>query len=110
MALRPPSCATNHISDFSPLLCVVLYLVGNKSDLSSLRQVPRQKAVEFARDVGAYFVEISARDNTGVEQLFAEIASGVVHQNQIADDTPPTISIGWSNFPISEEKKKDTCC
>ena len=59
--------------------------------------------------MGAYFVEISARENTGVEQLFAEIAAGVIHQRQIAEDSPATVTIGWSNYPIGEEKK-DKCC
>lgn len=87
----------------------MLYLVGNKLDLASSRVVPRQKAVEFARDVGAYFVEISARDNIGIETLFAEVAAGVIHQRQIAEDAPPTTSIGWSAYPVGEEKK-NTCC
>jgi len=84
-------------------------LVGNKLDLAASRQVPREKAVEFARDVGAYFVEISARENIGIEQLFGEIAAGVIHQKQIADDAPATVTVGWSQYPVGEEKK-DTCC
>lgn len=78
-------------------------------DLASNRQVPRQKALDFARDVGAYFAEISARENTGIDQLFAEIAAGVIHQRQIAEDAPPTVTIGWSSYPVGEEKK-NTCC
>ena len=87
----------------------MLYLVGNKLDLANSRVVPRQKAVDFARDVGAYFVEISARENIGIDTLFAEIAAGVIHQRQIAEDAPSTVSLGWSSYPVGEEKKT-TCC
>jgi hypothetical protein len=44
----------------------VLMIVGNKTDLRTEQSVPAIAGAEFARSVGAFFFEASAKDNKGV--------------------------------------------
>lgn len=49
---------------------IVIMLVGNKSDLGSLRAVPTEDAQEFAQRENLFFMETSALEATNVEPAF----------------------------------------
>ena len=51
-----------------PGVCKVL--VGNKCDLESLRQVPKEEAEEFANQFGMPFIETSAKASLNVDEAF----------------------------------------
>ena len=51
-------------------LQVVNFLVGNKSDEESQREVDKNKAMEFAQLKNLNFLETSAKNNDNVEKLF----------------------------------------
>lgn len=52
---------------------VMLFMVGNKSDLESEREVPRQAALQFQRDNGIkYWIETSAKSGDNIQQLFMD--------------------------------------
>mmetsp|Transcript_23563 Transcript_23563/g.53766 ORF Transcript_23563/g.53766 Transcript_23563/m.53766 type:complete len:209 (-) Transcript_23563:295-921(-) len=53
-------------------------LVGNKSDLESSREVPREKAEHFCRDYDMDFLETSAKTGENVLQAFEKLI-GIVH-------------------------------
>jgi GTPase SAR1 family protein len=55
---------------------IVIMLVGNKSDLRHLREVPTEEAKAFAEKHGLSFIETSALDSTNVEQAFQSILTG----------------------------------
>lgn len=48
-------------------------LVGNKSDLSASRKMPRELAETYAQEEGLLFAEASAKTGEGVEEVFMEI-------------------------------------
>merc|ERR1739848_825252 len=50
-------------------------LVGNKSDLTSKREVSFDQGKEFADSLGIEFLETSAKTSTNVEQAFLTMAS-----------------------------------
>lgn len=52
---------------------IVIMLVGNKSDLRHLRNVPTQEAMTFAMRNSLSFIETSALHSTNVEQAFHTI-------------------------------------
>ena len=50
-------------------------LLGNKSDLEELRQVPFTQAMEFADHHSMLqIIETSAKENTNIEEMFLKIA------------------------------------
>lgn len=50
-------------------------LVGNKSDLSTQRKIPKEMGAVFAEEEGLLFGEASAKSGDGVEGLFMEIGT-----------------------------------
>jgi len=49
---------------------VPMVVVGNKSDLEDLRQVPRKEAEQLCRNFNCEYIESSAKNNTNVELIF----------------------------------------
>nr|KAJ3411294.1 Ras- protein Rab-11B [Polyrhizophydium stewartii] len=56
---------------------IVIMLVGNKSDLKSLRAVPTEEAKEFATRHELLFMETSALDGANVETAFQTILADI---------------------------------
>ncbi|XP_046909001.2 uncharacterized protein LOC124490522 [Dermatophagoides farinae] len=52
----------------------VIFLIGNKSDLDSQRDVTYDEAKQFADENGLMFIETSAKTGDGVEEAFLETA------------------------------------
>ncbi|XP_020208189.1 ras-related protein RABA4d [Cajanus cajan] len=70
---------------------ILVMLVGNKSDLSSIRAVPIEVARDFAKQEGLFFLETSALDSTNVESAFLGLLSQVyrtVSRKHIPVDGP----------------------
>merc|ERR1712137_1301762 len=60
---------------------IVIMLVGNKSDLRHLREVPTEAAKEYAEKNSLSFIETSALDATNVELAFQNILTEIYHQS-----------------------------
>ncbi|CAI9769696.1 unnamed protein product [Fraxinus pennsylvanica] len=56
---------------------IVIMLIGNKSDLGTLRAVPVDDAKEFAQRENLFFMETSALEATNVEPAFLNILSEI---------------------------------
>ncbi|GFY92166.1 RAB GTPase homolog A4D [Actinidia rufa] len=56
---------------------IVIMLVGNKSDLGTLRAVPTDDAKEFAQRENLFFMETSALEATNVETAFLTILTEI---------------------------------
>lgn len=71
---------------------IVIMLIGNKSDLGTLRQVPTEDAKEFAERENLFFMETSALEATNVETAFqtvlTEIYRIVSKKALVANDEP----------------------
>jgi small GTP-binding protein len=65
---------------------LVLAVCGNKSDLREDRLVDRRAGEDYARRLGAMYVETSAKDGDDVERLFAEVARKVPSRAQFEDE------------------------
>ncbi|KAK0052234.1 ras-related protein Rab-15 [Biomphalaria pfeifferi] len=66
-------CGDNYAKDG-----VVSIIVGNKSDLSSKRQVPMQMAQQFANDNNLRFYEVSAKDSNSLIKPFEDICKDIL--------------------------------
>ena len=53
---------------------IALAIVGNKSDLSSMREVERSTAEAYAREIGGIFQETSAKNDEGIEEVFGLVS------------------------------------
>ncbi|KAG1364234.1 ras-related protein RGP1 [Cocos nucifera] len=56
---------------------IVIMLIGNKSDLGTLRAVPTEDAKEFAQRENLFFMETSALEATNVETAFLTILTEI---------------------------------
>jgi len=84
-------------------------LVGNKSDLTTKRQVDTETAKEFAGSLTIPFLETSAKNATNVEDAFMTMAGEI--KKRMA--TAPTASETKSKITVSgktEAVKSSSCC
>jgi Ras-related protein Rab-21 len=64
---------------------IVLAIAGNKSDLDKHRQVEIQESEKYADSIGATHFVTSAKLNTGIEDVFVDIARRVLQQRVTTD-------------------------
>ncbi|XP_068139730.1 ras-related protein Rab-21 isoform X1 [Drosophila tropicalis] len=61
---------------------ITLIIVGNKTDLEDQRAIDYESAMQYARTVGAQYVETSAKENEGVTELFELLTQLMLDQRQ----------------------------
>jgi len=77
---------------------VPFVLVGNKCDLESEREVPKEKGEELAREIGCKFMESSAKTKVNVAEAFHELVREIKRWRKESGKEEGT-----------EEKKKRRC-
>ena len=65
---------------------IMIMLVGNKSDLKHLREVPTEEAKEFAKKHNLSFMETSALDSSNVEDAFKSVIDSIYNINSHLSD------------------------
>ncbi|XP_017100618.2 ras-related protein Rab-21 [Drosophila bipectinata] len=89
---------------------IALIIVGNKTDLEEQRAVMHQEATQYARTVGAQYVETSAKENEGVAELFELLTQLMLEQlSQREPDSSPLRlqSLDTDALSISEEAESE---
>ena len=83
---------------------VQLFLVGNKKDQEANRAVETSQGQEMADQLGAKFLETSAKERVNVDQIFIELTRSLKKNNlyHISPKTD-TVRVGQSK-PIEEEQ------
>lgn len=61
----------------------IIYLVGNKSDQSTEREVSTREGFGLARDLGCMFIEASAKERRNVEQAFVTLVRLLREQRRL---------------------------
>eukprot|EP01115_Flamella_aegyptia_P005861 TRINITY_DN2465_c0_g1_i2.p1 TRINITY_DN2465_c0_g1~~TRINITY_DN2465_c0_g1_i2.p1 ORF type:complete len:192 (-),score=62.21 TRINITY_DN2465_c0_g1_i2:211-786(-) len=72
---------------------VPFVLVGNKCDLVSEREVPKEKGEELARELGCKFMECSAKTKINVTEAFHELVREIKRykkENNLVENAPNT--------------------
>lgn len=87
---------------------IVFAVCGNKSDLAQHRQVPLLDAETYARDVGAFYIETSARNNSNVQELFREIGKRVLSLRDRDSAVSSRVDSSTVNLAYIEPSSK--CC
>lgn len=68
--------------------CVIM-VVGNKTDLSSARQVTTEEGSKLARELGTLFIETSAKEGSNIVHLFQQVAAALPLPADSAVPVPP---------------------
>ena len=79
----------------------LLILAGNKEDLSINEVVPPEEAATFAKNIGAIYKKVSAKDNIEIEQLFNEIIEKIFGKVSIEENE---LSIEENELSIEEDE------
>jgi len=92
---------------------LVLAIACNKADLADQRVVTWETATQYANSIGAIIYETSAKSNTGVSQLFHEVARRLVSTKSAR--TAETLSTGTLPplpDPLAEPigSRRSKCC
>ena len=102
----------NEIRAFTkPEVCIIL--VGNKSDLAYMREVPQEDAIKYATQQKISYFETSALAATNVEKVFEELLVGIARVNDPMFDSvteAPKVDTAKSVKLGADKKKKVTCC
>lgn len=78
---------------------IVVTLVGNKSDLSHLREVPTIESSQFAKEQNIYFFETSALDSSNVDKAFEDIIEKIYNQSDCTQrNYPDSQNFNSQNF------------
>ncbi|XP_051527797.1 ras-related protein Rab-25-like [Myxocyprinus asiaticus] len=92
---------------------IVVMLVGNKSDLETLRTVPREEAKDFAEARDLLFIETSALESTNVESAFLEVLTAIhkkVASREVTRGSLSAVTLGHSGPTSKFQEEKKTCC
>ena len=97
---------------------VLIYLIGNKSDLEDKRQVTTEEGETFAEENNLKFYETSALNGSNIEEIFVQSATDLVTKLENGDfkDNFENTGIKIFQYPNQEvediitDKKKNICC
>ena len=97
---------------------ILIYLIGNKTDLEEKRQVTKEEAQKFAEDNFLVYYETSALNGSNIEEIFVKSATTLVEKLEAGELQNELNSSGIKIFKypnkVMEEKinqnKKGGCC
>eukprot|EP00002_Diphylleia_rotans_P013779 TRINITY_DN2682_c0_g1_i1.p1 TRINITY_DN2682_c0_g1~~TRINITY_DN2682_c0_g1_i1.p1 ORF type:complete len:242 (-),score=38.70 TRINITY_DN2682_c0_g1_i1:245-970(-) len=87
---------------------LALALAANKTDLVDQRRIPPYIVKDYAQSIGAAVFETSAKNNTGINDMFLSIAKHLVGAHQSHYSPMPSPYLGPSYN--SAEPQKSGCC
>ena len=88
---------------------IAIAIAGNKSDMKDNREIETKTAKEYADEIGALFMETSAKDATNVEELFIKLSERLPPPPK---PDPDSISLRAStrNLQAAKAAQKKKCC
>jgi len=100
------NCDPNNKKDERGCTCVIL--IGNKCDLSTMRQVTTEQGRQYAEKNNMLFLETSALNSTNIEKAFMTIAQEILLKNSDVienDDNDRNNNIVHPGTPIDNNQK-----
>ncbi|OLY80045.1 GTP-binding protein ryh1 [Smittium mucronatum] len=88
---------------------VIIVLVGNKTDISDKRAVSTEEGEKKAREVGATFMETSAKAGYNIKELFKKIARQLPYQNSPNPDAVKASMIDVTLNPSGSNLGSSDC-
>ena len=91
----------------------VIYLIGNKIDLSNERQITSNEANNFAKKENIRYIETSAVKNVKVSEVFTSLLNDI-YQNKKEENKNKLFLQGEGNIGLKNNqikcKNNDSCC
>ena len=91
----------------------VIYLIGNKIDLSNERQITTEEAYNFAKKENIRYIETSAVKNLKVSEVFTSLLNDI-YQNKKEENKNKLFLQGEGNIGLKNNqikcKNTDSCC
>ena len=88
---------------------LLIYLIGNKSDLESKRRVDYLEAYNYSIENKFRYFETSAKKAYNVDHIFTQIAKDMV--NNYSNESNEFTDINLNSIEIINNKKnKKSCC
>lgn len=89
---------------------IVLVVAGNKVDLVDQREVDTAVASQYANEIGALFIETSAKSNTNVAKAFEQISTRLKPDSRDNDFALDPDDGGRHHIGLNPGDKKDGGC
>jgi small GTP-binding protein len=90
---------------------IAIAIAGNKADMKDAREIESSSAKEYADEIGALFLETSAKDDTNVSEIFTKLADRLPPPPR-AD--PETLTLKASARNLQQQRSsggvKKKCC
>jgi small GTP-binding protein len=88
---------------------IAIAVAGNKADMSDAREIDTKTGKEFAEEIGAIFMETSAKDSLNVDEVFVGIAAKLPAPPK-SDPESITLKSATRNLQQQQAAQKKKCC
>ena len=89
---------------------VLKVIVGNKLDLENNRKIKKEDAENLALKYGVKYWEVSAKDNTNIEEMFLDIIKTLMEKNSKIISEGSSMNNNILLNKNTKTKKKKKCC
>ena len=89
---------------------IIIAIAASKSDLNDDREVQDEEGEKFAKEIGSFFIATSAKNDTGITELFDKIGKKLLDPNyDYSDNVGKKANLGMTpSFKISRLKSIKT--
>ena len=88
----------------------VVYIVATKCDLLSYDDTLPDEIIEFSSKINAPIHQVSAKQNDGLDKLFADIALATMEKPKNSRSSISLKASSHSKLSISAMRKSKKCC
>ena len=85
---------------------IILGVAGNKCDMYEKEEVNENEGKEFAESIGAFFEITSAKNNTGINELFETASNKFVYPNGNSNEQKDQKESGNESVKLDEKEHK----
>ena len=85
---------------------IILGVAGNKCDMYDKEEVNESEGKAFAESIGAFFEITSAKNNTGINELFDTASNKFVYPNGTSNEQKDPKELGNDSVKLDEKEHK----
>ena len=89
---------------------VLKVIVGNKLDMENNRKITKEAAENLALKYGLKLWEVSAKDNTNIEEMFLDTIKSLLEKNSKIISEGSSMAANIQLNKDTKNKKKNKCC